>query len=98
MPKNVEGDGVVATRINLNTGESIVVDADVETVVGSYKKALSSGGLLEINAQTGIVAVNPDLIVYIETAQSRNGNGNGRTADSSTPNGPRAVPSPRQPA
>jgi hypothetical protein len=54
-------------RIQLEGDTSLMVDVDLDAWNKAFKRALRSGGMLEIEADDGrILAINPHQVLYLE--------------------------------
>ena len=54
-------------RIQLEGDTSLMVDVDLEAWNKAFKRALRSGGMLEIVAEDGrVLAINPHQVLYLE--------------------------------
>src|SRR5215216_5264635 len=60
-----EGDRM-AVRLNMDKGASFVILASVDDVNRAFQAALASNEPLNVQTPAGLVAINPQRILYLE--------------------------------
>jgi|tagenome__1003787_1003787.scaffolds.fasta_scaffold18989729_2 hypothetical protein len=78
-----QNHGTLRTRVRLSDGVELWIDASLDDARNAWRKALAEAQMLEIKSESGagIIAVNPNQVLYFEEALGPHSNGRAAAGD-----------------